>query len=86
MYVPKANRYMTFDKHINEINRKVMGTFIYINRIKDYCDKTTRKFIVQSLALNILNYCNTIWGTTNNTLLKKAQKLQNFAAKIIDGK
>ncbi len=41
---------------------------------------------MQSLALSILNYCNTIWGITNTTLLNKAQKLQNFAFKIINGK
>ncbi len=40
------DRYMTFDKHINNINRKVMGTLIYINIIKDYFDKDTRKVIV----------------------------------------
>ncbi len=44
------DRYMMFDKHNNEINRKVMGTLLYINRIKDYFDKTTRKFIVVSCS------------------------------------
>ncbi len=80
------DRYMTFDKHINEIHRKVMGTLIYINIIKDYFDKDTRKVVVQSLGLNILNNCNTTRGTTNTTLLNKAQKLLNFAAIVIDGK
>ena len=80
------DRFMTFDKHINEINKKVMGTLMYLNRIKDHFDKGTRKIVIQSLVLSILNYCNTIWGTTNATLLAKAQKLQNFAAKIVDGK
>ncbi len=41
-------------------------------------DKDTRKIIIQSLAL--------IWGTTNTTLINAVQKLQNFAAKIIDHK
>ncbi len=77
---------MTFDKHINEIHRKVMETLIYINRIKDYFDKDTRKVIVQSLPLSILNDCNTIWDTTSTTLLIKAQKLQNFTAEVINGK
>ncbi len=58
-----------------------MGTLLYINRIKDYFDKTTRKFIVQSLALSILNYCNTIWGTTNNTLLNKAKNFRTSPPK-----
>ena len=40
--------------------------------------------IIQSLVLNISNYCNVIWGTTNTTILKDDKKLQNFAAKVVD--
>ncbi len=79
------DNYMTFDKHITEISRKTVGTLMYINRIKDNFDKSTRVIVVQSLVLSILNYCNTIWGTTNATQISKVQKLQNFAAKVADG-
>ncbi len=57
------DRYMTFEKHINEINRKVIGSLTFVNRVKDYFDWDTRNVIVQSLVLCILNYCNTIWGS-----------------------
>ncbi len=80
------NRYMTFEKHIDEINRKVMGSLTFVNRVKDYFDRDTRNVIIQSLVLSILNYCNTIWGTANSTHLNDIQKLQNFAAKVVDGK
>ena len=63
-----------------------MGTLMYINRVKHYFDQSTRKLIIQSLNMSIINYCNTIWGTTNNTLLSKIQKLQNFAIKVTDCK
>ncbi len=46
----------------------------------------TRNAIVQSLVLSILNFCNTIWGTANFTHLNDIQKLQNLAAKVVDGK
>ncbi len=62
-----------------------MGTLMYINRVKHYFDERTRVLIIQSLVLSILNYCNTVWGTTNNTLLFKLQKLQNFAIRVADG-
>ncbi len=35
--------------------------------------------------MSILNYCNTVWETTSNTLLFKLQKLQNFAIRVADG-
>ncbi len=77
---------MTFDTHINEMSKKVMGTLMYINRIKNCFDKSTRILAVQSLVLSVLNHCITIWANTNTTLLTTAQKLQNFAIKVTDGK
>ncbi len=59
---------------------------MYINRIKHCFDKPTRILAVQSLVLSVLNYCITIWANTNTTLLTTAQKLQNFAIKVADGK
>ena len=59
---------------------------MYINRVKSCFDRPTRILVVQSLVLNLLNYCNTIWGTTNTTLINAVQKLQNFAIKVADGR
>ena len=48
-------------------------------------DRSSRKIVIQSLALSHINYCIRIWGTTNTTLLQKVQKLQNFAARVAVG-
>ena len=77
--------YMTFEKHITEMSKKAIGTIMYVNRIKDNFDKATRVIVIQSLVLSIINYCNTIWGTTNATQIDRVQKLQNFAAKVAEG-
>ena len=77
--------YMTFEKHVDEMSKKSMGTMMYINRIKHNFDKETRILVVQALALSMLNYCSTIWGSANITQIKRIQKLQNFAAKIACG-
>ncbi len=53
---------MTFETHISEISKKVTGTLMYINRVKNCSDKSTRILVVQSLVLNLLNYWNTVWG------------------------
>ncbi len=62
-----------------------MGTLIFLKRIKDKFDNESRKTVVQSLAISVMNYCLTIYGTTNNTHLHRVQKLQNFAAKSVSG-
>ena len=79
------DRYMSFETHIDEIYKKVMGTLIYLNRVKDSFEPSTRKIVVQSLAMSIINYCLKVWGTTNNTQLQRIQKLQNFAARVAIG-
>ena len=62
-----------------------MGIMVYPNRIKDKLDRDTRILVVQSLALGIVNYCSTIWGSAGVTQVKRVQKLQNFAAKVACG-
>ncbi len=79
------DRYMTFDVHINELAKNVMGTLIYISRVSTNFDKSTRRIVVQALVLSLINYCIKIWGTTNSTLLHRVQKLQNFAARVAIG-
>ncbi len=79
------DRYMLFDVHITELRKKVMGILMFLNRISEDFDKPTRKTVVESLVLSVINYCISIWGSGNKTNLHNVQKLQNFAAKIAIG-
>ncbi len=75
---------MTFDVHIQEMHKELMGILFLLNRIKDKFEINTRKTVIQSLALSI-KYCLPGYGTTNTTLLRRLQKLHNFAAKVCAG-
>jgi len=79
------DRYMLFDTHIHQLNKKVTGVLMFINRVKDLFDKDTRVIVVQTLVLSLINYGLKIWGNTNETLMQQVQKLQNFAAKVAAG-
>ena len=76
------DRFMTFSSHVDELCKKVSGILIYLSKMKDSFDDETRVQVVQSLALSIINYCIKIWGSTNISVIEKAQKLQNFAARV----
>ncbi len=76
---------MSFDTHINELCKKAMGTLLFLNRVNEKFEPDARKMVVQALLLSVINYCLPVYGTTNNTLLHRVQKLQNFAAKICAG-
>jgi len=79
------DKYMTFEQHVDKIHRKVMGTLVYLNHIKNQITTETRIMVVQTLVLSIINYCSNIWGSTNKTQMQKVQKLQNFAARVALG-
>ena len=76
---------MNSDVHINIMYKKVMGHLLFINKVKDKFKSETRRTVVESIALSTVNYCLPIYGTTNSTLLRRVQQLQNFAAKIYAG-
>ena len=79
------DRFMSFETHVEELYKKVMGTLIYLNRVKDSFEAQTRVIVVQSLALSLINYCFVVWGATSKSNLNKIQKLQNFAARVAIG-
>ena len=58
----------------------------FTRRISDNFDKPTRIIVVQTLVLSLMNYCISIWGSTNVTLLHRVQKLRNFGAKVATGR
>lgn len=79
------DRHMTFNTHIHQLNKKVIGVLMFINRIKDIFDKDTRVIVIQTLVLSLINYGLKIWGNTSDTLMQRVQRLQNFAAKVAAG-
>ncbi len=58
---------------------------MFINRISDKLDRPSRIIAVQSLVFSIINYCVSIWGSANPTIINDAQTLLNFAAKVAKG-
>ncbi len=78
------DRFMLFD-NVNELSKKIVGTLMFINRISDKLDRLSRIIAVQSLVLSIINYCISIWGSANLTIINDAQKVLNFAAKVAKG-
>ena len=74
-----------FDTHITELIKKALRIIMFVNRIKDNFNKSTRIIVVQSLVMSIINYGISIWGAANKTQVERVQKIQNFAAKVALG-
>ena len=56
-----------------------------INRIKYILDRQTLITIIKSLIFSKLYYCSSVWANSSKRNLKKVQRVQNFAARIIAG-
>ncbi len=65
------DRFMLFDVHIHELNKKAMGILLYISRIGDSLDKQTRVIVMQTLLLSLMEYCIRIWGTASDTVISR---------------
>ena len=56
-----------------------------INRIKHVLDRQTLITIIKALVFSKLYYCSSVWANSSKRNLKKLQRVQNFAARIITG-
>ena len=79
------DNFLTFNVHVDELQKKVTGTLLFINRVSDRLSSECRVMVVQSLVLSTLNYCLRVWGSTNKTQMSRVSKIQNFAAKVAAG-
>ena len=57
----------------------------YLNRIKHLLDLRTLESVIKSLVFSKLYFCSTVWANTSKTNVRKLQKIQNFAARILAG-
>ncbi len=60
------DQYMSFEVHIHEIHKNVMGILLLVNRIRDKFDAATRKIVIQSLAQSgVQIYGSVVWYPPN---------------------
>ena len=76
---------LNYNNHINKISSSCIYKLIMINRIKYLLDKKTILLLIHSFVFNKLLYCSSVWSNTSKKNIKKLQRLQNFATRIVLG-
>jgi hypothetical protein len=56
-----------------------------LRRIKEYVFTSTLIIVYNAIILSHFDYCSLVWDECEDYLLKKLQKLQNRAARVITG-
>ncbi len=51
------NCHFIFDVHIHEMYKKVMGHLLFLNKVKDKFEPEIINTVLESLVLNVVNYC-----------------------------
>ena len=74
---------MTMEQQVNSICRSCYGQLRNIGHIRRYLTNDATKSMVNGLVTSRLDYCNALLYGLPNLLLKKLQRVQNTAARII---
>ena len=74
---------LSFDKHISEKCRIAMYNLHRLRVLRSYLDRKSLEQLVHSLVISQLDYCSTLFYGIPKSSVKKLQRVQNFAAKLI---
>ena len=76
---------MTLEKQVNNISKRSFFELKRIRQIRHYLSQEAAEQLVHSFVSSTIDYCNSLmYGCTKN-VLKKLQKIQNCAARVITG-
>ena len=77
---------LTMNKHVNNIVSHCYKILRNISRIKKYLQQTHIERLVHAVVTSRLDYCNCLFINISKENLKKLQKVQNAAARLVLGK
>ena len=74
---------MSMTSHITYISQTVNYYLRNISRARRFMDEPTCHYAVRSLVLSRLDYCNGLLSSVPNVHIKRFQRLQNWAARLV---
>ena len=74
---------LSFEKHINQVVSCCYLMLRHISSIRKFISKDSCEQLIHSLISSKLDYCNVLFVGLQKQLLKKLQKCQNAALRIV---
>jgi len=74
---------LSFDEHITITVSSCMASLVQINRVKHLLDVKTLENVINALVFSKLFYCCTVWSGTSKKNVKKLQRVQSFALRLV---
>ena len=72
------DRHLNFETHVDQLTRKCTGILIALSHARHVLPRRTLKGIVEALALSIVRYCISVYGSCGTTQLRRVQTIVNF--------
>ena len=76
---------LKFKKHVTEIARKTSKFVPLIYRTRDILNRTMLLHLYSGLIYPNLIYCITVWGSSNDNIIKPLQVIQNKLIRALCG-
>ena len=77
---------LTFEPHIDNVVTKCFGILIGLMHARHVLPPKVLPTILDALVMSHVRYCSQVFGCATKTALKRLQKVQNFAARVISGR
>ena len=74
---------LSFDKHISNLCKKASNQLNAIGRIQKYMGFKEKEVLLNSFVLSNFNYCPLVWHFRSSKSLKKIEKIQERALRIL---
>ena len=71
--------------HVKKVCSSAMSALRQIGKIRGYLDETNTKRLIHSLVTSRLDSCNTLLKELPSSEIDKIQRIQNTAARIVEG-
>ena len=75
---------LTFNKHIGTLCNKSAGQLNAISRMGNYVGQREKEVLIQSFIQANFNYCPLVWFFTSPESLRKVERIQERALRILD--
>ena len=79
------DEHLTMKSHVKKVCSSAMSALRQIGKIRGYLDETNTKRLIHSLVTSRLDSCNTLLKELPSSEIDKIQRIQNTAARIVEG-
>ena len=77
---------LSWELHLAAVTNRCIGMLIALLHVKHVLPRDVLPRLIDALVFSHVRYCVQVYGSANQTMLAKLQKVFNFAARVLSGR